>query len=98
MRKRPDVVAALEEAVHAGDPSEQLRSLYAHYLKEGYPIGDMLDDDSFLAAIAADMEVVGFFGGGHATAAWYRDQLLEVAPELPCVDTEDELFEYLDQR
>jgi beta-phosphoglucomutase-like phosphatase (HAD superfamily) len=50
------------------------------------------------AAIAADMEVVGFFGGGHATAAWYRDQLLEVAPELPCVDTEDELFEYLDQR
>lgn len=44
------------------------------------------------------MEVVGFLGGGHATADWYKEQLLAALPDLPCVTTESDLHDYLAAR
>ena len=48
------------------------------------------------AAIAANMEVVGFLGGGHAQAAWYRDSL--AAFGIPLVYSQEGLYEFLAAR
>lgn len=48
------------------------------------------------AALAANMEVVGFLGGGHAQAEWYRDNI--AAFNIPLVYSQEELYEFLAQR
>lgn len=48
------------------------------------------------AALAANMEVVGYLGGGHAQAKWYRETI--EAFGVPLVYTEDELHDFLAAR
>ena len=45
------------------------------------------------AAKAAEMEVVGYLGGGHAQSDWYRKTIEEF--EIPLTYSDDELLEYL---
>jgi len=45
------------------------------------------------AAQAAGMDVVGFLGGGHAQADWYRDKIKEF--DIPLTYSDDELLEFL---
>lgn len=45
------------------------------------------------AARAANMKVIGFLGGGHAQAAWYREKVL--AYDIPIAYTQEEVYEYL---
>ena len=45
------------------------------------------------AAQAADMEVVGYLGGGHAQADWYREKLASF--DIPLTYSDDELLAYL---
>lgn len=46
-----------------------------------------------MAAQAAKMEVVGFLGGGHAQAEWYREKLASY--KIPLTYTDSELLKYL---
>lgn len=46
-----------------------------------------------MAAQAAQMEVVGYVGGGHAQADWYRDKLKEY--KVPLTYSDSELLAYL---
>ena len=46
-----------------------------------------------MAAQAAKMEVVGFLGGGHAQADWYREKLASY--KIPLTYTDSELLKYL---
>jgi beta-phosphoglucomutase-like phosphatase (HAD superfamily) len=48
------------------------------------------------AALAANMEVVGFLGGGHAQADWYRDNV--AAFNIPLVYSQEELYDFLAKR
>jgi HAD superfamily hydrolase (TIGR01509 family) len=45
------------------------------------------------AAIAANMKVIGYLGGGHAQAAWYREKIL--AYDIPIAYTQEEVYAYL---
>lgn len=45
------------------------------------------------SAQAAEMEVVGYLGGGHAQAEWYREKLADFG--IPLTYTDDELLAYL---
>ena len=45
------------------------------------------------SAQAAEMECVGFLGGGHAQADWYREKLGSF--DIPLTYSDTELLEYL---
>jgi beta-phosphoglucomutase-like phosphatase (HAD superfamily) len=45
------------------------------------------------AAQAAEMEVVGYLGGGHAQSDWYRRNIKEF--DIPLVYSDTELLGYL---
>ena len=45
------------------------------------------------AAVAAEMEVVGYLGGGHAQSDWYRESIAEF--NIPLTYSDSELLEYL---
>ena len=45
------------------------------------------------AAQAAEMEVVGYLGGGHAQSDWYRETINGFG--IPLVYSDTELLEYL---
>ena len=46
-----------------------------------------------MAAQAADMDVVGFLGGGHAQSDWYREKISSY--DIPLTYSDDELLAYL---
>jgi beta-phosphoglucomutase-like phosphatase (HAD superfamily) len=48
------------------------------------------------AALAANMEVVAFLGGGHAQESWYRQRVEALG--VPLVYSEKELASYLKAR
>jgi HAD superfamily hydrolase (TIGR01509 family) len=48
------------------------------------------------AALAAGMEVIGFLGGGHTSAAWYREAVRRFA--VPVVETQAEVLALINQR
>lgn len=48
------------------------------------------------AAIAAGMEVLGYLGGGHAQAEWYRKAVYDF--NIPVVHTEREVLEYIQKK
>lgn len=45
------------------------------------------------AAIAADMKVIGYLGGGHATAKWYRDKIFSY--NIPIGYTQQDIYNLL---
>jgi beta-phosphoglucomutase-like phosphatase (HAD superfamily) len=94
---QPDEVFTREDVPGRGKPNPDMFLLAAS--KMGYePAECVVVEDSAAgvkAALAAGMPVVGFLGGGHATADWYKAQLLDIMPDLPLVRTENELYEYL---
>lgn len=47
------------------------------------------------AAQAANMKVIGFLGGGHAQATWYREKIL--AYDIPIAYTQEEVYKYLSE-
>lgn len=47
------------------------------------------------AARAANMKVIGYLGGGHAQAAWYREKIL--AYDIPIAYTQEEVYKYLSE-
>ena len=48
------------------------------------------------AARAAGMEVLGFLGGGHAKAQWYRDEIFRF--KIPTVETEMEVLQWIESK
>ena len=48
------------------------------------------------AAIAANMEVLAYLGGGHARAQWYVDAIRSYG--VPIVFKEDDVFDYVNGR
>jgi HAD superfamily hydrolase (TIGR01509 family) len=48
------------------------------------------------AALAANMEVIGFLGGGHASPHWYQETIASF--NIPLVYSENELYDYLSKR
>ncbi len=48
------------------------------------------------AAIAANMEVLAYLGGGHAKAQWYVDAIRSYG--VPIVFSEEDVFDYVDSR
>ena len=42
------------------------------------------------AAIAADMPVIAYLGGGHTTAAWYREKILSY--KVPTGYTQEDVY------
>lgn len=65
--------------------------------KAGTPPSDcMVVEDStsgVMAAQAAEMAVVGYLGGGHAQADWYREKLASYG--IPLTYSDDELLAFL---
>ena len=60
------------------------------------PSDCMVIEDStsgIMAAQAADMDVVGFLGGGHAQSDWYREKISSY--DIPLTYSDDELLAYL---
>ena len=90
------------ELVKRGKPAPDL---FLHAANEmGYaPEQCVVVEDSssgIQAALAAGMEVLGYLGGGHATADWYREAIhaFEESHGITVVYTEDEVYEYLERR
>jgi len=48
------------------------------------------------AALAANMEVIGFLGGGHASAEWYQQAVRKYA--IPIANTQQEVLELINNR
>ena len=46
-----------------------------------------------MAAQAAEMDVVGYLGGGHAQSDWYREQIAQY--DIPLTYSDDELLGFL---
>ena len=73
----------LEEAIEMGDSAVQLRSLVAQFLKEGFPLAELLDSDELMCAAADDL------GGDRAAAfadiderlGWLGSSLAAFAPQ-----------------
>ena len=81
----------IEEAVRAGDTGSQVRSLIAHYLHEGFPLAEVLDDDSLMAA-ASDL-VAGSacppFADLDERLSWLGTSLAKYAPHISCVHVDE---------
>ena len=95
---RPDQVFTREDVPGRGKPRPDIFLLAAE--KEGVAPSDcvVVEDSTsgVRAAQAAEMEVVGYVGGGHAQADWYREKLM--AFEVPLTYTDEELLGYLQPR
>ena len=91
----PEQVFTREDVPGRGKPLPDIFLLAAE--KEGVAPSDVVvveDSTSGVrAAQAAEMEVVGYLGGGHAQQDWYREKLAEFGIPLTYSDTE--LLEYL---
>ena len=46
-----------------------------------------------MAAQAAEMDVVGYLGGGHAQSDWYREKIAQY--DIPLTYSDDELLGFL---
>merc|ERR1719238_79878 len=91
---RPDQVFTREDVPGRGKPRPDIFLLAAE--KEGVAPGACMVEDStsgVMAAQAAEMEVVGYLGGGHAQADWYRETINGFG--IPLVYSDTELLEYL---
>lgn len=94
----PTELVYTRELVENGKPAPDL-FLYAAE-KMGYKPEEcvVVEDSSsgIKAAQAAGMEVLGFLGGGHAQADWYRENINSF--DIPVVEKEKEVFDYLVER
>jgi HAD superfamily hydrolase (TIGR01509 family) len=94
----PSEVIYTRELVNLGKPAPDLFLYTAE--KMGYlPEQCLVIEDSssgIKAAQAAGMEVLGFLGGGHATADWYRKEIFDFG--IPIVETEKEVYDYVASR
>ena len=93
----PDKIFTRED-VRKGKPEPEMFLLAAERMGVD-PADCVVVEDStagIRAALAANMEVVGYLGGGHAQARWYREKV--GAFGIPLVYTEDELFAFLAAR
>ncbi len=92
----PEQVFTREDVPGRGKPLPDMFLLAAS--KMGVAAADcVVVEDSTAgvrAAQAAEMEVVGFLGGGHAKASWYRDKFGAFGTPLTYTDTE--LLKYLE--
>jgi len=94
----PTEVVYTRELVSQGKPAPDLFLHTAEQMGVS-PRDCVVVEDStsgIRAAQAAGMEVLGFLGGGHATADWYRKAVYDF--DIPVVDTEDQVFEFLLER
>ena len=83
------------ELVLRGKPAPDL-FLYAAEKMNYSPDQCIVIEDSSAgieAALAAGMRVIGYLGGGHAQAAWYRNAIESY--NVPLAYTQEEVFEYL---
>jgi HAD superfamily hydrolase (TIGR01509 family) len=83
------------ELVLRGKPAPDL-FLYAAEKMNYSPDQCIVVEDSTAgieAALAAGMRVIGYLGGGHAQAAWYRNAIESY--DVPLAYTQDEVLEYL---
>ena len=91
----PEQVFTREDVPGRGKPQPDMFLLAAE--RSGVaPSACVVVEDSTAgvrAAQAAEMECVGFLGGGHAQADWYRDNL--GAFGIPMTYSDTELLEYL---
>jgi len=92
---KPEQVFAREDVPGRGKPQPDIFLLAAE--KEGVAASAcvVVEDSTsgVMAAQAAEMEVVGYLGGGHAQAEWYREKLATYG--IPLTYTDDELLAYL---
>jgi HAD superfamily hydrolase (TIGR01509 family) len=91
----PDQIFTREDVPGRGKPEPDMFLLAAQ--KMGVEPADcIVVEDSTAgvrAAQAANMEVVGFLGGGHAKADWYREKLASF--DIPLTYSDTELLEFL---
>lgn len=91
----PEQVFTREDVPGRGKPRPDMFLLAAE--KAGVAPSDcMVIEDStsgIMAAQAADMDVVGFLGGGHAQSDWYREKISSY--DIPLTYSDDELLAYL---
>jgi HAD superfamily hydrolase (TIGR01509 family) len=91
----PEQVFTREDVPGRGKPRPDMFLLAAE--KMGVePSACIVVEDStsgVAAAQAAEMDVVGFLGGGHAKADWYQDKIKEFG--IPLTYSDEELLKYL---
>jgi beta-phosphoglucomutase-like phosphatase (HAD superfamily) len=94
----PTQVIYTRELVDKGKPAPDLFLYTAE--KMGFQPEDciVIEDSSsgIQAAQAAGMEVLGFLGGGHATADWYRKEIFGYG--IPVVEKEQEVYDFIVSR
>eukprot|EP00527_Entomoneis_sp_CCMP2396_P009848 CAMPEP_0198137592 /NCGR_PEP_ID=MMETSP1443-20131203/1061_1 /TAXON_ID=186043 /ORGANISM="Entomoneis sp., Strain CCMP2396" /LENGTH=277 /DNA_ID=CAMNT_0043799075 /DNA_START=93 /DNA_END=926 /DNA_ORIENTATION=+ len=91
-------VVYTREMVNKGKPAPDL---FLHAAEQmGFAPEDciVIEDASsgVKAAQAAGMEVLGFLGGGHATADWYQKAMYEFG--IPIVHKEKDVYDYIASR
>ena len=91
----PEQILTREDVPGRGKPQPDMFLLAAERM--GVPPSScVVVEDSTAgvrAAQAAEMEVVGFLGGGHAQSDWYREKLQSF--DIPMTYSDEELLERL---
>lgn len=81
----------IEDAMHAGDTGSQLRSLIAHFLHEGFPLAEVLEDGSLLGAASSDTagSVDAAYADIDERLGWLGTSLAKYAPHVPCAQLDE---------
>ncbi|KAL1525179.1 hypothetical protein AB1Y20_020049 [Prymnesium parvum] len=91
----PEQIFTREDVPGRGKPKPDMFLLAAERMGVSPKHCVVVEDSTagVLAAQAAEMDVVGYLGGGHAQSDWYREKLASF--DIPLTYTDTELLEYL---
>eukprot|EP00327_Prymnesium_parvum_P036937 CAMPEP_0195634866 /NCGR_PEP_ID=MMETSP0815-20121206/22944_1 /TAXON_ID=97485 /ORGANISM="Prymnesium parvum, Strain Texoma1" /LENGTH=254 /DNA_ID=CAMNT_0040776697 /DNA_START=32 /DNA_END=796 /DNA_ORIENTATION=+ len=91
----PEQIFTREDVPGRGKPKPDMFLLAAERMGVSPKDCVVVEDSTagVLAAQAAEMDVVGYLGGGHAQSDWYREKLASF--DIPLTYTDTELLEYL---